>query len=180
MNKYDYFIYKKYLSLKDVKNISKALIKYSNPKNKDNPAKAAIKTADVKITAYGHVKEPLKPLMDIVHDTNNKYFGYNLNKTLDCQTVHFNEYLPNDKVGYDWHIDFSPYYAQDIKLTVLVNLSESKYKGGELSIFNCGKIDFCEPGDILIFKSFMLHKVDKIISGKRRTLSLWMEGPCFK
>ncbi len=61
-----------------------------------------------------------------------------------------------------------------------INLSENKYQGGDLSIYTCGKIDFSEPGDILIFKSFMSHKVDKLLKGSRKTLSIWMEGPCFK
>jgi predicted 2-oxoglutarate/Fe(II)-dependent dioxygenase YbiX len=54
-------------------------------------------------------------------------------------------------------------------------------KEGSFILEGYGKLDFFfEPGDILVFKSFYLHKVDKIISGERKTLSIWMEGPCLK
>tara|TARA_R110000796_G_scaffold124036_1_gene238429 strand:- start:420 stop:959 length:540 start_codon:yes stop_codon:yes gene_type:complete len=178
--KFDFFLYKKKLNIIDIKNISIAINKYQKIDHVDNPAKDVIKTASVKVVEYGSIKKELKQLIDLVYNTNNEHFGYDLYKLFDSHTINLNEYLPNKDVGYDWHMDYVKAHSKDIKLTVLVNLSEKKYKGGELSIFSCGKVDFFEPGDILIFKSFMPHKVNKILKGKRKTLSIWMEGPCFK
>ena len=47
--KFDYYLYKKYLNLKNIKAISKAAKKYANPNLKDSKAKNAIKTYRVKI-----------------------------------------------------------------------------------------------------------------------------------
>tara|TARA_R100001509_G_C4804767_1_gene194353 strand:- start:260 stop:796 length:537 start_codon:yes stop_codon:yes gene_type:complete len=177
--KYDFFLIKKFFCLKDIGNIYNVLSKYSNSAYtyKSGNVKTSVK---YKITDYGYVKNELKRLMDKVHETNNAHFGYDLYDTLDCQGFHLHEYLPNDSVGYDWHTDANSDHAKDIKLTVLLNLSDKKYKGGEIKIFGCDEINFNEPGDILIFKSFMPHKVDRVIKGTRKTLTFWMQGPCFK
>lgn len=177
--KYDFYIHKKFLTLENVDQISKAADKYVNPYLTDNPAKKAVKNAKVKVINYRYLKEHLVDLLDVVHFTNNRHFGYDLYNTNDCRALHLNEYLPKDAIGYDWHTDASYNYSQDIKLTVLVNLSK-KYTGGELKLFHCPKINFFDAGDVLIFKSFVPHKVEKITSGKRKTLTLWMDGPCFK
>ena len=178
--KFDYYLYKKYLNLKNIKAISKAAKKYANPNLKDNKAKNAIKTSRVKIVEYRYTKKHLEALVDIIDQSNKRYFGFTLYSINDCHGLNLNEYLPNDSVGYDWHLDGDKNHADDVKLTTLVNLSTEKYTGGQFKIFSCEDIDFSEPGDVLIFKSFMPHKVEKIISGKRTTLTLWMEGPCFK
>jgi len=178
--KFDYYLYKKYLNLKNIKEISKAANKYADVNLKDGKAKNAVKTANVKIVEYRYIKQHLERLVDIIDRANKQHFGFNLYSINECDCIHLNEYFPNDSVGYDWHSDGDKNHADDVKLTTLVNLSTEKYEGGELEIFNCNKINFNEPGDVLIFKSFIPHKVHKIIKGTRKTLSLWMEGPCFK
>ena len=72
--------------------------------------------------------------------------------------------------------------VRDIKLTCLLNCSEEKYEGGDLYLFRDGevKIQNFNPGSAVIFPSFTNHKVNKIISGSRATLAIWMEGPKFR
>jgi len=84
---------------------------------------------------------------------------------------------------YTWHIDAdmnSP--ISDIKLTCLLNLSEEKYQGGDLYLFRNKevKVEKFSPGSAVVFPSFLDHRVDKIISGKRATLAIWMHGPKFR
>jgi len=177
--KFDFFLIKKLFCLNDVEIIYNTMIKYSNPSYTYNSGKVK-RSVNYKITDYEYVKKQLKRLIDKVHETNNLHFGYDLYPILDCQGIHLHEYLPSESVGYDWHTDSNLDFAKDTKLTVLLNLSKEKYEGGELEIFNCDKINFNEPGDVLIFKSFIPHKVHKIIKGTRKTLTLWMHGPCFK
>jgi len=38
---------------------------------------------------------------------------------------------------------------------------------------------FNKPGDMLMFKSYINHKVSPILSGERRTLTLFFHGPRF-
>ena len=42
------------------------------------------------------------------------------------------------------------------------------------------KIEKLTPGSAIIFPSFINHKVEKIISGSRATLAIWMNGPKFR
>ena len=65
----------------------------------------------------------------------------------------------------------------------LLNLSEEKYEGGELFLFRANEIictEFNKPGSAIIFPSFINHKVNKITSGKRHTLAIWLSGPKFR
>ena len=73
--------------------------------------------------------------------------------------------------------------VRDIKLTALLNLSEEKYDGGELVLFRASEIicnEFNTPGSAIIFPSFINHKVNKIVSGNRHTLAIWLSGPKFR
>jgi len=72
--------------------------------------------------------------------------------------------------------------VRDIKLTCLLNLSEEKYEGGDLFLFKDKevKVEKFVPGSAVVFPSFINHKVNKIISGSRSTLSIWMWGPKFR
>ena len=40
--------------------------------------------------------------------------------------------------------------------------------------------EFNKPGSAIIFPSFINHKVNKITSGKRHTLAIWLSGPKFR
>ena len=65
----------------------------------------------------------------------------------------------------------------------LLNLSEETYQGGELVLFRGNEFvckEFNTPGSAIIFPAFTNHKVNKIISGKRYTLAIWMSGPKFR
>ena len=179
--KFDYVYCKKLFNIKEVKKINSIIKKNMDLNAKDNPAKNVIKTASVNFIKYKFLKKQIYPLIDFVNESNQSHFGFDLYDMFDSKIFNVNNYKVNENVGYDWHKDASPDYSRDIKLTVLLNLSEKKYEGGELYLEGVGKIDyFNDPGDVLIFKSFLLHKVDKILSGERITLSIWMDGPCLR
>jgi predicted 2-oxoglutarate/Fe(II)-dependent dioxygenase YbiX len=179
--RFDYVYYKKFINIEEIKKINNIIKKNGNSIIKDNAAENVIKTADVSFIQYKFLKTQLQTLIDCIYNSNQSHFGYDLYNIHDSNFFNVNHYKVNKDVGYDWHKDSSQDYASDIKLTVLLNLSEKKYEGGDLYLDGTGKIIyFNEPGDVFIFKSFLLHKVDKILSGERTTLSIWVKGPCFK
>ena len=114
--------------------------------------------------------------------TNISSFGFDLHQLTSQKILNYNSY----KVGteYSWHIDATPKSPiKDIKLTCLLNLSEEKYEGGELTLFKGEEVickEFNEPGSAIVFPSFTNHKVNKLTSGTRHTLALWMSGPKFR
>jgi predicted 2-oxoglutarate/Fe(II)-dependent dioxygenase YbiX len=70
----------------------------------------------------------------------------------------------------------------DIKLTVLINLSLKSYEGGKFCLWRGNETEVKElntPGNAIMFKSNINHKVYPIIKGERRTLAIFIKGPRF-
>jgi len=92
---------------------------------------------------------------------------------------------------YDWHNDHlmapgDPRTCRKLSMTVMLDQQGEDFEGGDFQ-FAClrkGEIDYqtvrLNKGDILVFPSMMNHKVDHVLSGKRRTLVAWAWGPAYK
>ena len=164
--------------IKEINNI----IRSNFIKGNDDYAKVAVKTSDVKFVNFGNIQKYLFPFVEFCLTANNKFFGFDLHPLTSMKTLNYNIYEEGSE--YTWHIDAVPSDpVRDIKLTALLNLSEEPYKGGDLVLFRAKEIicnEFNTPGSAIIFPSFINHKVNKIISGKRHTLAIWMSGPKFR
>ena len=69
------------------------------------------------------------------------------------------------------------------KISITVQLSDpSEYEGGDLQIkINAGQSDTPKGlGNVVIFPSYLLHRVTPVTKGLRRSLVLWITGPAFK
>ena len=67
-----------------------------------------------------------------------------------------------------------------LDLKTLINLSEKEYEGGDLYIWWGEPLhvkEFSKPGSVLVFPSFMAHKVTPVTKGERITLAIWKKGP---
>ena len=63
---------------------------------------------------------------------------------------------------------------------VLINLSDKKYNGGDFLYFQQQEhniVEFKNPGAVLMFKSYLNHKVTPVTSGTRKTLTIFINGP---
>lgn len=118
-------------------------------------------------------------MMHFVWRSNRSNFGVEIVGPFDLQ---FTEYLGTQKGKYDWHQDVwlespRPY---DRKLSVVVQLSDPEnYKGGEFEFFGIAApgASFAPRGSLLIFPSFLQHRVLPVTSGTRHSLVSWIEGP---
>ena len=156
--------------------INENLIKGSDRSNTD-----AIKTSQVKFVNLGTVQSLIIPFIDFIISSNNYYYGFDLFQLTGSKKLNYNTYQPGEE--YTWHIDGtvrSP--VRDIKLTCLLNCSENDYEGEALFLFRDKeiKIENFTPGTAIVFPSFTNHKVEKVISGSRATLAIWMNGPKFR
>ena len=122
----------------------------------------------------------------------NKSWKFNLKCNEDVQ---FTEYEPRGH--YNWHNDSlkNPMGLKDMqrKLSMVVQLSSPEdYEGGDLK-FNLRGLDglnsdsvmspppeFKQQGSLVIFPSFLWHKVEPITSGKRYSLVMWTLGEQWK
>jgi predicted 2-oxoglutarate/Fe(II)-dependent dioxygenase YbiX len=94
------------------------------------------------------------------------------------------DYLKYDKDGhYKAHVDtfIDPNATECRKLTVLVFLNDD-FEGGKLFLQNGDQKIYPpqNPGTCLVFPSFMLHGVEPVTSGIRRSIVTWLVGPWFK
>ena len=142
------------------------------------------KFVNTKRIAWPDIKSLLKN--EHLHWVNagRREFGFEVFDMDDKQVLNYNTYSAEKQQKYDWHTDYNTgnnYW--NIKLTVLINLSEDNYKGGEFEIFN-GDIyevkELNKPGNIIMFKSFLNHRVKPVLSGTRKTLTIFIDGPSFK
>jgi len=108
---------------------------------------------------------------------NRECFGIQLNSFQEFQVA---KYKKGD--FYDYHMDSNIYEnASQRKLSVTVQLSDSSdYEGGDFEFSkDIGKIDqkkLREKGTILVFPSFLYHRVTKVTKGERFSLVGWYEG----
>ena len=77
---------------------------------------------------------------------------------------------------YNWHLDIGPGEAGRRKLSASVQLSNpSDYDGGDLEIWGAsgGERGW---GALIVFPSYMLHRVSPITRGVRHSLVAWARG----
>jgi PKHD-type hydroxylase len=117
--------------------------------------------------------------LNFVWGVNEECFGLDLFPR-GPQTLNVNRYRPG--MNYGWHRDWSR--AEDpnsIKLTAIMNISRAAYEGGDLELWIGAEpktiTEFREPGTIIVFPGFMLHRVTPVESGERVSLSTWFLGP---
>lgn len=94
------------------------------------------------------------------------------------------DYLKYDVDGhYHAHVDtfINPDEKECRKLTVLAFLNDD-FEGGRLFLQNGHEKIYPpqKPGTILVFPSFMLHGVEPVTKGIRRSIVTWMVGPWFR
>lgn len=126
---------------------------------------------------------------------NSESFGFDVSH---FESVQFSEYnAPKEGCEcqkgdhFEWHQDgdlfgeakvIKPF---DRKLSVCIQLSDpSQYTGGQFVVNPYGTHipvkEFNQAGDMIIFPSFLWHKVEPITWGTRHSLVTWWEGPRFR
>ncbi len=147
----------------------------------DNPSSDSIKTSQVKFVRLLSLQNLIGPFIDFCMSANSFHYGFDLFPLTASKILNYNTYKKDEE--YTWHIDASMKSPiRDIKLTCLLNCSEENYEGGDLYLFRDGevKVEKFTPGSAVVFPSFLNHKVEKIRSGSRATLAVWMYGPKFR
>lgn len=119
-----------------------------------------------------------------IRQANLKCFGYDLYEHYEYPLLsNLNFYSAGKE--YPYHIDAEPLGSKsDTKLTMICNLSTEDYEGGKFYLksnkYDTHISELDTMGNMIIFPSFILHKVEPVTKGKRITLSHWFCGPAFK
>jgi PKHD-type hydroxylase len=148
------------------------------------PSNAIRKSSTAWVTDF-EIKENI---LNIAHSYNQNFFNFDLyqNQNPDIQ---FTQYHELDQDHYNWHIDCATgeefTYSQR-KLSFILNLTDpEEYEGGDV-IFKVSSRDeipseiIKKKGTVIVFPSFLLHKVTPVTKGCRNSLVTWLWGPSFR
>jgi PKHD-type hydroxylase len=116
-----------------------------------------------------------------VMQLNRDYFGLDL---WGFESAQYTVYTDEGKGSmYDWHVDMmGKGNTGQRKLSLVMQLSNSQdYEGGELWLHGATQqIVPKQKGLMVLFPSFILHRVTPVTSGLRRTLVAWVLGPQYR
>lgn len=117
----------------------------------------------------------------LIVEANNELWDFDL--THMRELIQYSEYRPGDE--FDWHMDCSTGnpVANQRKVSLSVQLSDpSEYEGGTLEFIWKGMVREIPKtkGGVIIFPSYMLHRVTPITKGVRRSLILQAGGEPFR
>tara|TARA_R110000803_G_scaffold75287_1_gene139634 strand:+ start:22 stop:615 length:594 start_codon:yes stop_codon:yes gene_type:complete len=122
-------------------------------------------------------------LISYAHSANNNYYKFNIDTTVDH--LQYSEYYGDQKGVFNWHFDLSPTYPTR-KLTLILQLSPpDEYEGGELQLKKYNEEDGIysiekKLGKIIVFPSYLYHRVTPVTKGTRKSLVLWVGGAPFR
>ena len=128
-----------------------------------------------------HDENLFKKLNGAIKVANEQYYNYSI-ESID--TLRFLKYGIGG--NYNWHTDIGRSETSNRKLTAIIQLSdENEYEGGdfEFGITDTTGDDLIKgnkkQGTLIIFPSFLSHRVTPITKGTRYSIITWMEGDTF-
>jgi PKHD-type hydroxylase len=114
----------------------------------------------------------------VISQANRDHFMYDV-EGLDA--LQYTKYGLDQHYTWHWDVAFGwENYQRKISLVMLLDDPED-YEGGEFEICNNGNLDDIKSlkpnkGDILLFASWMPHRVKAVTSGSRRSVVSWVMG----
>ena len=122
-------------------------------------------------------------IMELVGKCNKEFYNFDI--TSLQENLQYTEYDESYQGRYDWHFDVGEGALNcGRKLSISIQLSDpSEYEGGELQ-FSLDGDKICvaekEQGTMVIFPSYLRHRVTPVTKGARRSLVTWITGPPFR
>lgn len=117
------------------------------------------------------------------------YFTSEANKNMwDFDLTHINESIQYTQYlggggHFNYHLDVGQGVTSRRKVSIVVQLSEpEEYEGGDFQILT-GREPQTLPRDkgaVILFPSYLLHRVTPVTSGTRRSLVLWVGGKHYR
>ena len=121
----------------------------------------------------------------VIGTVNDRWYNFNLN---GYSTYQYGTYDSDQAAQYNWHMDtfFGPIVEkfsaehETRKLSLSLSLND-EFEGGEFQMNLGGNPETIEMkrGRILLFPSFLIHRVTPVTSGIRKSLVVWVTGPKF-
>jgi PKHD-type hydroxylase len=150
---------------------------FINPDNKVSDPKT--RRTDV---IWQNQMQPLGCVARTYMDAANQATGWGFNLSWQDETQ-LGRYKSTDQGHYDWHVDaYPPKDGVQRKLSCVILLNDaSEFEGGALELKGVDEqIVFTKRGSIIVFPSFIEHRVTPVTKGVRYTAVVWGLGAPFK
>jgi len=153
----------------------------------------AVRKSDVKFFNFGNGLGDADwiffKLNNVIESINNQFYNFDINGYESFQYTVYHDY---EKGRYDFHQDTimgknlpdDMYECRKLSITFLLNQPGKDFEGGEFQI-NSGEEKNAESipmekGDIIVFPSFLIHRVKPVTKGVRKSIVVWVLGPKFR
>ena len=126
--------------------------------------------------------QPLGCIAKVYIDIANQSAGWGY-ALANQESTQIGRYKSSDKGHYDWHMDAeAPENGIQRKLSISILLSDpSEFEGGELQFKGIeDKKILTKQGSIVVFPSFIEHRVTPVTKGVRYSAVTWASGPSFR
>ena len=145
-----------------------------------------IEECEIKLLSYEVEDFPLPQITHQISNINNNFWNF------DIRYIPMREDSPavfKYPIGgkFNWHMDITP-AAATRKLSYSIQLSDTNdYEGGDLEFFdgdNTGKKEknpqLRQKGNIIVFPSYLWHRITPITKGIRYAIVGWIHGPTYR
>lgn len=129
---------------------------------------------------------PIGCVMQAYANAANFYAGWAF-QFVHMEGVQIGKYDAEQNSFYDWHIDASvpnkAHLQRKVSIVVMLSDPEKDFEGGEFELANYPTTDrslLPTKGSILVFPSYMTHRVKQVTKGTRYTAVSWMMGQSFR
>ena len=185
-----WYAFNQYLSNQEVEGLVEECEKYPlHPsgitKNNSLVIDPNVRVTDVAMLSRGLSPRVFEEMFDWALIANRESFGFLVDRVGEVQ---YGKYEAEKRSKYKWHMDtvWANDTGYDRKLTVVVQLTDpSQYEGGlfEFKDYTWGEEELKmvrSKGTIIVFPSFLEHRVTEVTAGTRASLVGWVEGPKFR
>jgi PKHD-type hydroxylase len=124
-----------------------------------------------------------------IDQCNSRFYNFDLN---GYDSMQYTEYYDYESGKYDFHmdtimdttIDSKDVEVRKLSMTLVLNEPDVDFEGGGFEINNGRELDSLKVeaprGRMILFPSFMIHRVAPVTKGTRKSLVVWVLGPKFK
>jgi PKHD-type hydroxylase len=114
-------------------------------------------------------------------EANERFYKFNLSGFFDYDACKIFKYEDSIKARYTWHNDLGQDLMSTRKLSFSIQLNDpSSYEGGALEFMPDFGKPTAEKGSIIVFPSYLTHRVTTITRGTRYCIVGWVHGPAFQ
>jgi PKHD-type hydroxylase len=163
----------------DVHELKQARVFHTDENMSEEALERLKKIRSSKVVFLSEQVKVREVLYSFVCQANRSAFGVDITHVGDIQ---YTEYDAKENGHYDWHQDVNWFdeISFQRKLSIVVQLSDPiEYEGGDFLFKGLDPmpVEFKRKGSVLVFPSYLEHKVEPVTKGIRKSLVAWFEGP---